>query len=139
MVGPSPHRNQNLNHSRRGLIGGDFSGCAGAGAAAEEMIKFVVPVVLVAAAVAGCITYFVTPAPPVPVEADQRSPPAVPGLTDRLDAGKPSNTQRSAAENHIVAFERAAEAILKNAKASAGEPAITGPIPLPRRRPVLAP
>ena len=110
-----------------------------AGAAAEEMIKFAVPAVLVAAAVAGCITYFVAPAPPGPAEADQRSPPTLPSLTDRLDAGISSNVQRSSTENHIVAFERAAEAILKSAKASAGEPLITGPIPLPRRRPILAP
>jgi hypothetical protein len=105
------------------------------------MIRFAVPAVLVAAAVAGCITYFAAPAPspPQPVNTDQRLPPPLPNVTGLPDAVISTNIERSSRENHIKAFERAAEAILKNAKASAGEPPITGPIPLPRRRPLLAP
>jgi hypothetical protein len=106
-------------------------------------LRFAVPAVLVAAAVAGCITYFVTPTPPQQVEADQKSP-TVPIVTVRPNSGISSNAQRPATEDHIGAFERAAEAILKraqNATASAGtdKPLITGPIPLPRRRPILRP
>src|SRR5712672_2814750 len=98
-------------------------------------LRLAVPAVLVAAAVGGCITYFVTPAPPQPVEADQRLPPTVPNVTGRSDLGISRNTQRPSTEDHIDAFERAAEAILKraqNAKASADKPLVTGPIPLPR-------
>src|SRR6266852_9708121 len=107
-------------------------------------LRLAVPAVLVAAAVAGCITYFVTPAPPQPVEADQRLPPIVLNVAGRPDAGISTNIQRPSTEGHIDAFERAAEAILKraqNATASAGtdKPLITGPIPLPKRRPILRP
>ena len=107
-------------------------------------LRFAIPTVLVAAAVAGCITYFVTPTPPQRVEADQKLPPTVPHVTGRPNSGISSNTQRPSTEDHIGAFERAAEAILKraqNATASAGtdKPLITGPIPLPRRRPILRP
>jgi hypothetical protein len=106
-------------------------------------LRLAVPAVLVAAAVAGCITYFVTPTPQQ-VEADQKLPPTVPNVTGRPNSGISSNTPRPGAEDHIGAFERAAEAILKraqNATASAGtdKPLITGPIPLPRRRPILRP
>lgn len=94
--------------------------------------------VLVAAVSAGCITYFVTPTPPQPVEADQL-PPTVTNVTGRSDWGISTNTPRPSTESHIEAFQRAAEAILKNAKASAREPLITGPIPLPKRRPIPRP
>ena len=105
-------------------------------------LRLAVPAALAAAALAGCITYFVTPAPPQQVEADQRLPPTVPNVTGRPDSGISRNIQRPSTEDHIDAFERAAEAILKraqNAKASADEPPVTGRIPLPRRRPILRP
>ena len=107
-------------------------------------LRLAVPAILVAAAVAGCITYFITPAPPQQVEADQRLPLTVPNGTGRPDWGTPRNIQRSGTDDHIDAFERAAEAILKraqNATASAGtdKPLVTGPIPLPKRRPILRP
>ena len=107
-------------------------------------LRLAVPTVLLAAAVAGCITYFVTPAPPQPIEADQRSPPTVPNVTGRPASETSTNIQRPSTEDYIDAFQRAAEAILKraqNATASAGtdKPLITGPIPLPRRRPILRP
>jgi hypothetical protein len=106
-------------------------------------LRLAVLAVLIAAVVAACIT-LVLPRPPLPAEADQRLPPSVPNVPGRPDAMTSTNTQRSKTENHIEAFERAAQAILKNAKASAGEPlvtgpVVTGPIPLPRRRPILAP
>jgi len=105
-------------------------------------LRLAVPAALAAAAVAGCITYFVTPAPPQQVEADQRLPPTVPNVTGRPDTGIPTNSQRPSTEDHIDAFERAAEAILKraqDAKASADKPLVTGPFPLPKPRPILRP
>jgi hypothetical protein len=105
-------------------------------------LRLAVPTVLVAAALAGCITYFVAPAPPPPIEAGQRLPPTVPNVTGRPPSGISTNIQRPNTEDHIDAFQRAADAILKraqNATAAAGEPLVTGPIPLPRRRPIPRP
>jgi hypothetical protein len=100
-------------------------------------LRLAIAAVLAAAAVAGSITYFLTPAPPEQVAADQPLPPTV---ASRSDPGIARNFPRPTAEDRIVAFERAAEAILKNAKASAADaPLITGPIPLPKPRPSLAP
>jgi hypothetical protein len=103
-------------------------------------LRLAIPAVLAAAAVAGCIAYFVTPAPPEQVEADQPLPPTVPSMASRPDLGIAKDVQRPTTKERIDAFERAAEAILKNAKASAADaPLITGPIPLPKPRPPLAP
>jgi hypothetical protein len=95
-------------------------------------LRLAVPVILLAAAVAGCFTYFVTPPPPV--EADQRLRPTLPNVTPNIDY------RPSAEEQAEAAFSRAASAILRrlpDAQASAGtnEPPITGRIPLPKRRP----
>ena len=101
--------------------------------------RLAVPAVPCAAAVAGCITYFVTPVPPQLVAADQRLPPILPNVTARPDIGISTNTQRQSTEDHATAYQRAAEAILgraQNAKASADEPLVTGRIPLPKKRPI---
>ena len=101
--------------------------------------RLVVPAVLVAVAIAGCIACFYAPSPPQRVEADQRLPPTLPTVTDHHDAAISTNIQRPSTEDHITAYQRAAEAILKraqNAKASADEPLFTGRIPLPKRRPI---
>jgi hypothetical protein len=97
--------------------------------------------VLIAAAFAGCLTYFVTPSPRV--DADPLLPATVPDRKSFPDAGAPTSTdhQRRSAEERASAFERAADAILKRASyaeaaASTGEPQITGHIPLPKRRPI---
>jgi len=105
-------------------------------------LRLAVTAVLVAAALAGCVPYLCTRAPPQAVEADQRLPPTVPNVTDRPDSAISTNIRRPTTDEHIDAFERAAEAILKraqNAKASADKPLVTGPIPLPRPRPILRP
>jgi hypothetical protein len=116
--------------------------CTGGGDEGEEMIslRLAVPVVLFAAAVAGCFSYFATPPPPV--EADQRLPPTSPDLKGP-GTGIPTNIdQRPSAEAQAAAaFERSAAAILRqlpDAQASAGtkEPPIIGHIPLPKRRPI---
>jgi hypothetical protein len=95
----------------------------------EEMIslRLAVPAVLVAAAVAGCFTYFVTPPPPIEAEG--------------LDTGTRTNINQrpSAGGQATIAFERAAAAILRelpDAQASAGERSIAGHIPLPKKRPI---
>jgi hypothetical protein len=106
-------------------------------------LRLAVPAVLAAAAVAGCFTYFVTP--PARVEADPRLPPTVPKMTGPDTRASTSIDQLpNAEEKAAAAYREAAEAILRrapNARAFAGadEPPITGPIPLPKRRPVIAP
>jgi hypothetical protein len=97
-------------------------------------LRLAVPAVLVAAAVAGCFTYFVTRPPPE--EPDQRLPPA--GKMSEVDMGTPTNIDQRQSADKANAFRQAAEAILKqlpNAQASANEPPITGHIPLPKSRP----
>ena len=103
-------------------------------------LRFAVPAILAAAAAAGCFTYFVTPSP-ARVESDQRLPPAVPNLR------VPDTTASTSIDPHekaAAAYLEAAEAILRrapNVRAFAGgdEPPITGPIPLPKRRPITRP
>ena len=114
------------------------------GLKAKKMIswRLAVPAILGAAGLAGCFTYFV--APPLPVEADQQSPPAEQTL--EADMGTPPNIDRHQfARERIAAFELAAEAILKQATADAkvqeastrtDKPAITVHIPLPKKRPI---
>jgi hypothetical protein len=106
-------------------------------------LRLAVPAVLVAAVVAGCFTYFVTPPPRV--ETDQRLPPTAPEMIGPDRATPADVDQRpSAEEQAAAAFQRAAAAIQKQApeaQASAGtdEPPITGHIPLPKRRPIPRP
>ena len=107
-------------------------------------LRFAVPAILAAAAAAGGFTYFVTPSP-ARVEADLRLPPTVPNLRGSDTTASTSIDQRlSADEKAAAAYWEAAEAILRrapNTRASAGadEPPITGPIPLPKRRPITRP
>lgn len=102
-------------------------------------LRLAVPSVLIAAALAGCLTYFVTPSqqPPLPVGADQPSPPG------RQVQVSPTNIDTHIREMEPAgAYEEAAEAILKrvpNTQAHAGEPPIRGHIPLPKRRPIRRP
>jgi hypothetical protein len=92
-------------------------------------LRLFVPAGLVAAAVAGCFTYFVAPPPtPLEVEVDQPLLPTVPNLTPP-DTGTPTNIDQRPSPEEL--FQQAAEAILKqapDAQASAGadEPPITG-------------
>jgi hypothetical protein len=103
-------------------------------------LRLAVPAVLVAAAAAVCLTYFVSP--PLPVEAAQRLPPTVPDKTAPATATPTNIGQRPSAEEQAAAFRQAAKTILKqapNALASADDPPITGHIPLPKRRPIPRP
>jgi len=116
---------------------------AAVGAEGEEMIswRLAVPAVIAAAAVAACMTYFVSPAPPQRIEADQM-PPTVARATGRQDSPS-SSIQTPTTEDDVTAYQRAAAAILKraqNTKASADEPPlVTERIPLPKRRPLPRP
>ena len=75
-------------------------------------LRLAVPGVLLAAAAAGCFTYFVFP--PVPVEVDQRLPPTAPDMKGP-HTGTPTNIDRrpSAEEKAVAAFQQAAAAILR--------------------------
>jgi hypothetical protein len=104
--------------------------------------RFIVPAVLVAAAIAGCVTYFATPSPPV--EAVEQTPPIPPDI--RADTGTRANIdQRARVEEEAKAtFERAAAAILRQApdsqaSADVSEPPTAEHIPLPKRRPLPRP
>jgi hypothetical protein len=106
-------------------------------------LRLAVPVVLVAAAVAACFSYFATPPPPV--EIDQRLPPISPNAS-RSDMVTPKSVDHSLSveEQAAAAFQRSAAAILRRlpaAQADAGtvELPITGHIPLPKRRPIPRP
>ena len=107
-------------------------------------LRFAVSAILAAAAAAGCFTYFVTPSP-ARVEADPRLPPTVPNSNGPDTTASTSIDQRpSADEKAAAAFQEAAAAILRRApntpaSADADEPPLTGPIPLPKRRPVTRP
>jgi hypothetical protein len=106
-------------------------------------LRLAVLAVLVAAAFAGCLTYFVIPL--ARVDTDERLPATMPTLTGRTEAMPTNISQHPAAEQQAAAaFERAAETILKrlpDAQASAdiGAPPITGHIPLPKRRRIPRP
>jgi hypothetical protein len=96
-------------------------------------LRFAVPAVLVAAALAGCFTYFVPPRPPV------APPPQLPETMPELRAAIPANVDPPKAQERADDFLQAAQAILKkepNALASADKPTITGHIPLPKKRPI---
>jgi hypothetical protein len=109
----------------------------------KEMVglRLAISSVLIAAMVAACITYIAIPSPPERIEVDRPSKPAAPKVTTRPATGMPIQPQT--AEDQLAAFQRAADAIMKrsqNANASAGEkPIIMGPVPLPRKRPVVRP
>jgi hypothetical protein len=103
-------------------------------------LRLAVPVVLVAAAVAGCFTYFV--APPPPAEVDQRLPPISSGVKGP-EVATPVNVDRqlSPEEQTTAAFTRASKMILRQlsaaqASARTNELPISGRVPLPRRRPI---
>jgi hypothetical protein len=100
-----------------------------------SILRLAVPAVVVAAALAGSFTYFVSPPPRV--EAEQRAAAPARDATGTAAAKPPSIGQDRTAED----FLRAAEAILRplsGAQASArpDELPIIGHVPLPRRRPI---
>jgi hypothetical protein len=104
--------------------------------------RLIVLAVLVAAAIAGCLTYFVTPTPPV--EADQRLPPTSSDFKGPFTGTRTNIDSHPTVDERAEAFLQAAKAILKRApdaqaSADANEPPIAGHIPLPRKRPIPLP
>jgi len=102
-------------------------------------LRLAVPAVLVAALVAGLLTYFISPPPQA--QADRQLPPS--GKMPEAAMSVPIE-QHPSVENKADTFLQAARAILKqvpNAQASADtdQPRITGRIPLPKRRPIARP
>jgi hypothetical protein len=99
-------------------------------------LRLAIPVVLFAAIVAACLTYFVTlPLPPVEPER-----PAIPALPSRvLETAAPKKLTDDE-EKTVAAFQRAADVILKRAEnlqaAVTPDLPIRGRIPLPRKRPI---
>ena len=95
-------------------------------------VRLAVPAVLVAAAFAGCFTYFVSPPPPVTaVQLPEQMP--------ELRMGIQANLDRPKVQERADDFLQAAQAILKqepNAQASADKPTIIEHIPLPKKRPI---
>jgi hypothetical protein len=88
--------------------------------------------ILLAAAFAGCFTYYVTSPPPV--EAEKRLVPTAPDAAG--SAGQATKTVAQAED-----YERAAAALLKRltdvqASARADELPIIGHIPMPKKRPI---
>jgi hypothetical protein len=101
-------------------------------------LRHAVSAVLAAAVAAGAVTYFITSPP---TEVDRQLPPSAPAGPNT--ATPPNIGQVPSAEARAAAaFQRAADAIIRRAKyaeASADEPAITGHIPLPKKRPLSRP
>jgi hypothetical protein len=104
-------------------------------------LRLAVPAVLFAAAVAGCLTYFV--ASPSP-ETDQQLPPASRNARGPDTRTQVNIDQRLGPEEQAeAAFKRASKIILRQlpdvqASARANELPMTGRIPLPKRRPMLS-
>ena len=104
--------------------------------------RLVIPALLVAAAVAGCFSYLVTPQRAVN-ETAQRVPLTVlkaPGPGH--DATGSRSIDPAVDEKAASAYWDAAQAILRrapDARASADEPSAKEAIPLPKRRPIPRP
>jgi hypothetical protein len=82
-------------------------------------LRFAVLATLVAAAFAGCFTYFVIPL--ARVDTDERLPATTPTLTGRIEPLAPDIRQHLAAEQEAAAaFERSAKMILKPVTGCAG-------------------
>ena len=110
-------------------------------------LRFAVPAIITAAAVAVCLSYFVIMTLPARFETDARLlnvrlPVGVfdapsPSASESTEVDQPSNEDDLAA----AAYQKAAEEILRrapNTRASAftNELPMTGQIPLPRKRPI---
>jgi hypothetical protein len=99
-------------------------------------LRLAIPVVLFAAIVAACLTYFVT----LPLPAVEADRPAIPPLPSRvLETAAPKKLTDDE-EKTVAAFQRAADVILKRAEnlqaAVTPDLPIRGKIPLPRKRPI---
>ncbi len=110
--------------------------------------RYAIPAILSTALLAASIAYAISSVLPQLVEASQRPPLALPNATTNHDSAISRNDKHPSSEDHVTAYQRAAEEILQraqNARASVGEPALTGHnlskgrVPLPRKRPIPRP
>jgi hypothetical protein len=103
-------------------------------------LQLAVLAIVVAAAFAGCLTYFVMPL--ARLDTDHRlQASAVTFATRTEPLTRDPSRHPDAEQQAAAAFERAAKAILRRlpdalAYAGADEPAVTGRIPLPKRQPI---
>jgi hypothetical protein len=106
-------------------------------------LRFALAAVLTTVVVGGCLTLLVSP--PARLLSDSVLMPTLPNLrVNDTTISKQIDHALSAEEKAAVAYQKAADAILRrapNARASAitNEQPIRPPIPLPKRRPILPP
>lgn len=107
------------------------------GTEGQEMIswRYAIPATLGAAVAAACIANAISSVVlPQLVVASQQRPLILPA-TSNHDTAISANNKHPSSEDHLTAYQRAAEAILQraqNAMASSDVPIITGEIPLPK-------
>ena len=106
-------------------------------------LRFAIAAILITLVVGGCLTFLVSPL--ARLLTDNTVLPGLPSLRviDTRIIARSEHALR-AEEKAAVAYEKAADAILKrapNARASvvANEQPIRPPIPLPKRRPIVPP
>jgi hypothetical protein len=106
--------------------------------------RVAVPAVLSLAALAGCLTYFLLASAPVSqsvalLPATETGPPSTVGQARATDTLTVVDRLRPSDEDIAKAFRRPTEDPLpvevQEARRDSDEPAITGPIPLPKKRP----
>ena len=106
--------------------------------------RLAVPAVLIAASVAGVLTYLVGQ-PIAPVEVNQRPSPFNPIVNGPdTTASTSADPYREGDEKAAIAYLKAAQEILRRApsaqaSASNDELPIKGRIPLPKKRPIVRP
>jgi hypothetical protein len=117
-------------------------------------LRLAVPTALALVGLAGCLTYFLIAPAPVSQSAALAAPPATEARSSIVGQARATDTltnidQRPRAEEIANAFRKAAEVdaqkqateaqqpteVQEAASASTDEPAIAGPIPLPKKRP----
>jgi hypothetical protein len=113
--------------------------------------RLVIPVVVVftLAGMAGCFAYFVVAPAPVSQSAILAAPSATEARSSTVGQARAKDTVdvadrlRPSDEDIVKAFRQATEdrqpVVTQDAALDADEPAIAGPVPLPKRRPLPRP
>ena len=114
---------------------------------AAEMIslRLAVPTALALVGLAGCLTYFLIAPAPVSQSAALAAPPATEARSSTVGQARATGTLtvvdrlRPSNEDIVKAFRQATEdrqpVEAQDAALDTDEPAIAGPVPLPKRRP----
>jgi hypothetical protein len=110
--------------------------------------RIAVPAVLSLAALAGCLIYLLLASAPVPqpvtiLPTTETGPPWTAGEAPATDMPTVVDRLRPSDEDIAKAFRQATEdwrpVEVQEAPRDSDEPAITGPIPLPKKRPLARP